>query len=117
MSRVFVFGSNLAGLHYGGSAAHAHKAHGAEWGVGVGITGNSYAIPTLDADFKPLSLEVIQRYVSDFMAYAKANNGTGFDVVAIGCGVAGFTPEQIAPMFAGYNRNVCLPDVFLEVLL
>ena len=116
MSRVFVFGSNLAGLHYGGSARHAVEQHGALMGQGVGRQGDSYAIPTLDGEFRKLSLAEIESHVIVFLAYAEHNLNTQFDVVAIGCGIAGFTPEQIAPMFADAPDTVHLPTEFKAVL-
>ena len=109
---MFVFGSNLAGLHHGGSAAHAYNHEGAEWGVGCGPTGNSYAIPTLDMNFKKLSLEDIKAHVDVFKVYAKWHPEITFVVVAIGCGIAGFSPSDIAPMFEGSPDNVRLPKEF-----
>lgn len=116
MSRVFVFGSNLAGLHYGGSARHAHDNLGAEWGVGIGPTGSCYAIPTLDGNFGKLPLSEINQHVSDFLEYATNHQELVFDVVAIGCGIAGFKPSEIAPMFNGAPNNVNLPDEFKEAI-
>jgi len=113
---IFVFGSNLAGAHGGGSAAHAHDAHGAEWGVGVGPTGNSYAIPTLDRNLQKLALHDIHAHVLDFLAYAAYQPELAFDVVAIGCGIAGFTPTEIGPMFRGAPPNCNLPTEFLPFL-
>ncbi len=111
---MFVFGSNLAGRHLGGSAAHAHKNEGAEWGVGAGPTGNSYAIPTLDENLEKLPLKVISQYVTLFKLYAIIHSEITFDVVAIGCGIAGFSPSEIAPMFRGSPDNVNLPEEFKE---
>ena len=112
MSNIFVFGSNLAGLHYGGSAKEAVNKQGAIMGVGVGPQGNSYAIPTLDADFKQLQLWIVKGFVDEFIDYAKENPDKVFDVVAIGCGIAGFTPEQIAPMFKDAPNNCNLSKEF-----
>ena len=44
---VFVFGSNLAGMHAGGAARVAYERFGAVMGQGVGMQGQSYAIPTM----------------------------------------------------------------------
>lgn len=115
-SEIFVFGSNLAGAHGGGSAAAAHHEHGAEWGAGVGPTGNAYAIPTLDRDLRKLQLHDIRAHVADFLAYAGQRPDVKFDVVAIGCGIAAFSPEDIAPMFAGYPANCILPAQFTDIL-
>lgn len=113
---IFVFASNLAGMHGGGSAAHAHKEHGAVWGVGAGPTGNSYAIPTLDGSLRNLKLYDIGAHVEDFLEYAKLNPSWKFNIVAIGCGIAGFKPEEIAPMFADAPDNCKLPKEFVQIL-
>jgi hypothetical protein len=98
MSRkIFVFGSNLAGHHGGGSARAALEEHGAEYGVGVGLRGNSYAIPTKDRDIRTMPLEAIKPYVHEFCAFAREHHDWTFKVVAIGCGLAGLTPAQILP--------------------
>lgn len=110
---IFVFASNLAGLHHGGSAREAVEKHGAEMGCAVGLTGNSYAIPTLDQDFEQLPLDVIRGYVDGFLKFAKANRDMRFKIVAIGCGIAGFRPEQIAPMFENAPNNCVLPLEFI----
>lgn len=116
MPDVFVFGSNLAGRHGAGSAKHAREYFGAVYWQGVGRQGNSYAIPTKDAEFNTLSLERINEYVQDFLAYAATHFEESFNVVAIGCGLAGYTPEQIAPMFRERSENVNLPQEFLKCL-
>ena len=113
-NQIFVFGSNLEGLHNGGAAMVAHKLFGAKWGKGVGRTGQCYAIPTMN-----LSLDIIHLYVDDFIEYAKAHPELEFLVTRIGCGVAGFKPEQIAPLFqeALEQGNIILPHDFVEVLM
>ena len=112
--KVFVFGSNLHGFHLAGSAKAAWISHGAKWGVGVGLSGNSYAIPTLDGNLKKLDLDIINHYVRQFLKFAEMHSDMQFNVVAIGCGIAGFTPEQIVPMFEGASKNVNLPEEFLK---
>ena len=115
--QIFVFGSNLAGHHMGGSAREAHLNHGAVWGVGLGPTGNAYAIPTLDEKLDKLRLDQIEMCVQFFLKFAaNMQKYADFNVVAIGCGIAGFTPEQIAPMFRNRTPNVKLPQEFLDVL-
>lgn len=114
--KVFVFGSNMAGQHYGGSAAAALAEHGAIWGLAVGPAGNSYAIPTLSGAFEKLPLEIIDTYVRQFIGHAEENPELRFNVVAIGCGIAGFTPDEIAPMFKGAPSNCDLPLEFKAVL-
>lgn len=112
MRRIFVFGSNLAGIHGAGSAKHAHKNCGAKWGVGVGLTGDAYAIPTKDRNIRTMEIEDIAVHVADFIDFAKMRPDWQFDVVAIGCGLAGFTPAQIGPMFATAPNNCILPPEF-----
>lgn len=113
---VFVFGSNLAGRHGVGSAAHARQHHGAVYGVGEGRTGDAYAIPTKDNNLKVLSLERIKRSVDSFLEYAKDRPTVKFNVVAVGCGLAGYRPQDIAPMFVTATPNVYLPKEFLMPL-
>lgn len=115
MTEIFVFGSNLAGRHGKGAALEARRKHGAVYGVGVGKTGNSYAIPTKDGNLNTLPLERIKPYVEDFILFAEANRGVTFRLTAIGCGLAGYKPEQIAPMFAKAPRNVIQPPEFLAI--
>ena len=115
-SRIFVFGSNLAGRHGAGSAKEALKSWGAVYGVGVGHVGNSYAIPTKGFRFEVLPLETIRGYVKDFLIYADQHPELIFQVVAIGCGLAGYKPHEIAPMFQGASSNVELPGEFKECL-
>ncbi|MBQ5401985.1 MAG: hypothetical protein IIU16_03615 [Bacteroidales bacterium] len=110
---VFVFGSNLAGQHGGGAARIAYETFGAEWGVGVGLTGQSYAIPTMQG-----GVETIKPYVDDFIAFAKAHQELFFYVTRIGCGIAGFRDRDIAPLFADAVgvENICLPESFVRLL-
>ena len=104
-SEVFVFGSNLQGYHGGGAARTAMKQFGAEWGVGVGPTGQCYAIPTMQG-----GVETIKPYVDEFLAYAQGHPDTRFLVTRIGCGIAGFKDAEIAPLF---SQAVNLPNVAL----
>lgn len=113
---VFVFGSNLAGRHGAGSAKEALKNHGAIYGQGLGRHGNSYAIPTKGWKMEILPLEHIRNYVNGFLAHASYWYDEDFDIVAIGCGLSGYKPEQIAPMFKDAPANCHLPKEFLEVL-
>lgn len=113
---VFVFGSNLAGRHGKGAALWARKHRGAVYGKGQGHYGNSYAIPTKDEDLRTLPLEEIQIYVDAFIDYADISPELTFQLTPIGCGLAGYRPEDIAPMFKGAPPNVVLPDEFKAVL-
>lgn len=106
---IFVFGSNLAGIHGAGAAAHARLYHNAQEGVGSGPTGSSYAIPTKSASLRTLGLLFIEPYVKGFLEYAAAHPSLIFDVTRIGCGLAGYRDEQIAPMFKDAPKNCKLP--------
>lgn len=110
---VFVFGSNLAGMHGGGAAYIAFKQFGAVMGCGVGLRGRSYAIPTMQG-----GVETIKPYVDDFISFAKEHPELFFYVTRIGCGIAGFRDKEIAPLFkeALELKNVCLPETFAKVL-
>jgi hypothetical protein len=109
---VFVFGSNLAGIHGKGAARDAVKFHGAMMGNPVGRQGSSYAIPTKDTRLRPLPLEKIAGYVEDFKKYAREHPETEFFVTAIGTGLAGYSVGEIAPMFKDCPRNCGLPREF-----
>lgn len=111
---IFVFGSNLAGRHGKGAALCAVQHHGAIYGQGVGLQGSSYAIPTKDERIRTLSLDVINGYVDEFMDFAASHPQMKFHVTAIGCGLAGYSPQDIAPMFSGVPDNCRLPDVFAD---
>ncbi|MCR5115090.1 MAG: hypothetical protein K6A95_05365 [Bacteroidales bacterium] len=108
---VFVFGSNLAGMHGGGAARVALNKFGAVWGKGVGLQGRSYAIPTMQG-----GVETIQPYVDEFIIFAEEHPERFFYVTRIGCGIAGFRDEEIAPLFrrAVGLENVCLPESFVK---
>lgn len=110
---VFVFGSNLAGIHAGGAARVARERFGAVMGQGVGMQGQSYAIPTM---FKTVA--EIKPYVDDFIDLAREWDQTTFYITRIGCGIAGFTDEEIAPLFrdALPLYNVRLPESFVKIL-
>lgn len=107
---IWVFGSNLAGRHGAGSAAIAHVNFRAHYGVGEGATGRSYAIPTKDRHLRVIPLDAVSNSVKGFIDYATANPATKFYVTRVGCGLAGYKDEQIAPMFKDAPLNCCLPD-------
>ncbi len=112
-NEVFVFGSNLSGMHGGGAARAAHKRFGAVWGKGDGHYGQSYAIPTMQG-----GVETIKPYVDKFVAYAKEHPELTFLVTRIGCGIAGFDDSEIAPLFADAANldNVKFPKSFAKYL-
>ncbi len=101
---IFVFGSNTRGMHAGGAARFALNHFGAEWGVGEGLQGQSYAIPTMEG------LDSLKLAVDRFIAFASQHPEYKFLVTPIGCGIAGYRESQIGPMFA---QGVVLPNVFL----
>jgi hypothetical protein len=114
---IFVFGSNRAGRHGRGAALAALKYHGAVYGIGEGRTGDAYALPTKDEHLKPLSLtEIRDQSVRRFLSYVYAHPELDFQVTAVGCGLAGYRPNQIAPMFRAAPKNCILPTEFKTVL-
>lgn len=112
-NEIFVFGSNLAGMHGGGAARIARLHFGAVMGKGVGLQGQSYAIPTMQG-----GVETIRPYVEEFIIFAHQHPKLHFLVTPIGCGIAGFEAEDIAPLFkkAKEMKNISLPESFWEVI-
>lgn len=110
---VFVFGSNLEGMHGGGAAYVAFRKFGAVMGCGVGLRGQSYAIPTMQG-----GVETIEPYVKEFIGFAGEHPELFFYVTRIGCGIAGFRDKEIAPLFADALNmpNICLPESFVKAL-
>lgn len=110
---IFVFGSNAKGMHGAGAARVAVEKFGAKMGKGEGLQGRSYAIPTMEG------LESLKGAVDRFAEYAKGHRDLEFFVTAVGCGIAGYTPEQVAPLFyeAAQLWNVYLPVSFWKVIL
>lgn len=109
-NQIFVFGSNLQGHHDAGAAKTALEKFGAIYGKGVGAQGQSYAIPTMGG------WQELYQYVQDFWAYFLYRPHKEFLLTPIGCGIAGYKPEEIAPLFRNAPSNVVLPKEFLEVL-
>jgi hypothetical protein len=107
---IFVFGSNLAGRHGAGSAKAAVQSWKAEYGVGVGRTGNAYAIPTKNRRLEILPIDEIEAHVTEFIWYAEEHPEFIFKVVKIGCGLAGYNEGDIAPLFKGAPENCLLPE-------
>lgn len=117
-NQIFVFGSNMGGRH-GAGAARAAMSWGAVYGQGVGLQGKTYAIPTLDAMIQhQLSIHQIKNQVDSFVQFAKNNPNLHFLVTEIGCGLAGFTHSEIAPLFVEClsMSNVSLPLSFVKLL-
>lgn len=113
-NEVFVFGSNLEGIHGGGAALTAWLKFGAIWGQGAGLQGQSYGIPTMHG-----GVDAIKPYVDEFVDFAKAHPELTFLVTKIGCGIAGFSFEEMAPLFAGVvdQPNVVLPKEFFDIIV
>lgn len=109
---IFVFGSNLAGRHGKGAAFIATKRFGAVYGVASGMTGQCYAIPTKDEVLRTLSLETIAKSAGVFCEFTYINKDKRFFVSAVGCGLAGYKPSDIAPMFSGCNVNCTFPHTW-----
>ena len=111
--QIFVFGSNIQGMHMGGAARVAYSKFGAEWGNGEGLQGQSYALPTMEG------IESTTAAARNFTSCAKEHPELKFFVTPVGCGIAGYVPEDIAPMFrdAAELENVYLPVSFWKVLL
>ncbi len=121
LAEIFVFGSNLMGIHKKGAALHALNNHGAILGQGEGLQGTSYAIPTKETPYRRLDIVAINMYVAKFLAFAYWNSEHVFKVTPIGCGLAGYEPSQIAPLFklakGGIHvHNVILPSEFIDFL-
>ena len=112
-NEIFVFGSNLEGQHLGGAAKVAYEKFGAKWGEGVGFTGKCYAIPTMHG-----GIEKIKPYVDEFIKQVKLNKQLHFLVTKIGCGIAGFSVDEIAPLFKELMscENASIPKEFYDYL-
>lgn len=112
-TRIFVFGSNLQGIHGGGAAWYARNKLGAELGVAEGRTGRTYALPTCSVPGVPLSLPQVEHWVNEFLKHANemltAEPATRFFVSPVGCGIAGFDENDIIPMFRNAPENCDLP--------
>lgn len=117
-NEVFVFGSNEAGMHGGGAAYRAMSKFRARYGVGFGPTGQCFAIPTKDWHIQTLPLEEIKFYVDRFWYFVKYHDAYHFLITKIGCGLAGYKEEDIAPLFADFINfdNVSLPEEFVKII-
>lgn len=115
-NEIFVFGSNSEGQHAGGAAYFAMDRFGAKWGIGEGLVGNTYALPTMDDLTDPLS---IKPHVDKFIEFAKAHPQYTFLVTKVGCGIAGFEINEVAPFFkdAIAMANIVLPKEFVECIM
>lgn len=112
---IFVFGSNLAGRHGKGAALTARQDFGAEYGVGMGRTGEAYAIPTKGYKLDVLPIHMIYKYITEFKAYAYRHPELEFFVTRVGCGLAGYKDNEIAPAFINCPNNCILPKEWNEI--
>lgn len=118
-NEIFVFGSNLAGKNGAGAALLASKKFGAEYGVGEGLTGNCYAFPTKDKNIKTLPLSEIEKVINRFYLCVAANPDYKFLLTKVGCGLANYSPKEIAPLFAQFKYippNIIFPKEFYEII-
>lgn len=118
-NEVFVFGSNLAGIHGAGAARLAYDNFGAVWGEGEGLRGQSYALPTKDDKLQTLPLIDVQTGVEIFSDCVEMYPEYDFLITEVGCGLAGFSPKEIAPLFNNFVHleNITMPFRFWQVLL
>lgn len=117
--QVFVFGSNLSGKH-GKGAAKTALTWGAKYGQANGLQGRTYGISTKDKSVRRvLSVAEIKPIVDEFIEFAKANPQLTFLVTEIGCGLSGYKPKDIAPLFekAVDVENIHLPARFWHKLI
>jgi len=117
-NQIFVFGSNEAGVHGAGAAKLAHQKFGAVYGVGFGLQGKSYAIPTKDLEIRTLPLDKIEYYIYSFLTEAMEYPDNEFLVTKIGCGLAGYSETEIANLFKNkfIPENVTLPESFYNII-
>lgn len=108
-TEIFVFGSNRAGIHGAGAAAYAYKTLNAKWGVGEGLTGSCYALPTKNRKIESYTRQTLAKHIRRFIQFADKRPNLTFRVTRVGCGLAGFTDIQVAPMFLDAPAN-CLFD-------
>lgn len=116
LDQVFVFGSNLNGHHAGGAARFAFEERDAKWYIGQGPTGNAYALPTMSKIGISLTTDEVKAAVTMFKAWARAHDDLEFFVTPVGCGIAGFRHEDIAPMFRDAPLNCILPPEWEELV-
>ena len=110
MADIFVFGSNKLGIHGAGAAKEAHRFYGAIYGCGEGLRGQCYAIPTKKTPYVSMSLEEVAHAVERFIEFAQDHPEHEFHLTRVGCGLAGFTDQDIAPLFRGSPLNVHFPE-------
>lgn len=113
---IFVFGSNLSGIHGAGAARYALEKRGAQWGVGEGITGSCYALPTKGFGITFMDLNTIRLHVSIFIHFAVNNPKLKFQVTQVGCGLGDWKASDIAPLFSGASSNLYFDTAWRDYL-
>lgn len=113
---IFVFGSNLDGNHAGGAAFYARLHCGAVDGLGEGLAGESYALPTVGIRFAPMTFGLVFESVRRFIDFARSHKDLEFKVTRVGCGIAGFKDSEIAPIFCDAPRNCLFDEAWEEYL-
>ncbi len=116
MAHIFVFGSNKLGVHGAGAARTAKEQFGAVYGVGEGLRGTSYAIPTKKTPYVSMPFDEVKQAVVRFIAFAREHDEHDFILTRVGCGLAGFTDDEIAPLFSEVSQNVKLPERWADLL-
>lgn len=112
-----MFGSNTAGIHGAGAALDALRHFGAIKGLGEGLQGQSYALPTkglVAGRLRTLPIEAIAEHASRFKTFAASRPDLTFILTPVGCGLAGYRPDEIAPLFVGAPPNVVMPTEFTK---
>ena len=107
-NQIFVFGSNMKGRHAGGAARHAVESFGAVEGQGIGMQGQSYAVPTIDEYMIPLPIWAIQKYLKKLRKYAIENPDKEFLLTPVGTGIAGHSLSDIKKTLPKFPANVML---------
>ena len=116
-NQIFVFGSNLAGVHGAGAAKAAMQHYGAKYGVGIGMTGRSYALPTKDLNIETLPLKSIANQIQALKQVILVHRDKEFFITRVGCVLAGYSDEDIAPMFKGFPSNCDFPETWKKYIL
>lgn len=117
-NEIFVFGSNLSGMHGGGAAFTAYRKWGAEFGIGEGLTGQCYALPTMDYELNVLPIKYIYDRVNNLFATIRMHPDKTFLITKVACGIAGYSLREIAPLFKHFIsvHNCTLPIEFIPLI-
>ena len=113
---IFVFGSNLSGIHGAGAAKYAAKHYGAVYGVGEGMSGKSYALPTKGINISFMTLIEVKPHIQKFIKYAYDHPNDKFQLTQVGCGLGGFRKEEITPLFINASSNIYYDEAWKSLL-